>query len=138
MTGYKFIEHTADIGIEVKAASLRELFTLAAEGLFDLITESPLSGGGSSRKISLDADSKEQLLVKWLEELLYLFEIKKLLPAAYNIGNVSDTRLEADVICFPFDAVLHRPRYEIKAVTYHNLAIKKEEGGYSVRIIFDI
>lgn len=143
---YKLIEHTADIGIEVVGKSLQEIFIGAAKGVVDLIAEgrrveAPVRRGAKdkvARHILLKANIKEQLLVKWLEELLYLFETRRLVPVKFKVRSLSDKKIDAEIISIPFDFEIHRPRYQIKAVTYHDLSIEEEKGRFKTRIIFDI
>lgn len=142
----RIINHTADIGIEIEGGSLKELFLNAARGAIGLIVECRRSGVPACRgtddrvlkKISLKADLAEGLLVRWLEELLYLFEEKRLVPVEFKIGRLLRTSLNTEVSCVPFDPKTHRIKYVIKAVTYHDLTITEEKGRFRVRIIFDI
>lgn len=150
-TPYKTIEHTADIGIEVSGDSLTDLFVNAAGGMFSLVLKCssgrPLwrpdamaatEGRHYVQKISLKANIKEELLVKWLEELLYFFEIKKLVPVNFGTLDLTDKKLVAEVSCAPFDPEIYHVKHQIKAVTYHNLAIIEKNGRFSAKIIFDI
>ena len=141
MSGYRVIEHTADIGIKVEGSSLKELFLNSAKGMVDLVVDCRIVSNSqyqSFEKISLKADIKEQLLVKWLEELLYLFEVKNNIPISFNIIDIVDTDLRAEVGIVPLDPEIHRIKYQIKAVTYHNLKIEEKKGLFKTRIIFDI
>lgn len=138
MKPYKIIEHTADIGIETEGASLAELFLICAGAVRDLIVDSMVPKVKVVISLSINADSREGLLVKWLEEILFLFETKELVPVEFQIDEISDTRLKAVVSADKFDPKIHTPKYQIKAVTYHDLAVREEEGRFKTRIIFDI
>lgn len=138
MTQYKTIEHTADIGIEVQGPDLPGLFINAARGLVDFIVDVREVGEKQTRKISLDAGIREELLVKWLEEILYLFEVKDLIVVDFDIKKLENKKLEADVTCIPFSPKIQKPKHQIKAVTYHNLTIREERDRFSATIIFDI
>jgi len=79
MPKYTLIDHTADIGIDVVGATLRELFTNAAFALFDIITDLSKVECTAEYNIKISGIDREQLLVNWLTELLYLHDVKNLL-----------------------------------------------------------
>jgi SHS2 domain-containing protein len=135
---FEVISHTADIGIVVYGSCLDELMTSAAEGMIDLITDRSRIGSSIVKRIELEAGDGEILLVKWLNELLFLFEVERLLFTSFDITIVGGNRMMAKCCGEEFDPTRHHIKREIKAATYHNLNIVKESGGYSARIIFDI
>ncbi len=137
MSNYKTIDHTADIGIEVAGQTLAELFKNAAVALFDIIVDcndSPLI----AEEISLTTDNVEELMVAWLEELLYLFETKHFILRHLSIKNIGDQYINAQAQGVPFEKDKHQIKKEIKAVTYHQLKVKKEDDRWVARVIFDI
>ena len=73
-----------------------------------------------------------------MEELLYIFELKDLIPVDFKIEDLSETKLVAEISCIPFSPQIHKPKNQIKAVTYHNLTIKEQSGLFKTTIIFDI
>ncbi|MCG2790027.1 MAG: archease, partial [Actinomycetia bacterium] len=85
---YSLIDHLSDIGIEVKAISPEELFENAALGMFSIMYD--LKGVGAKEKVKVTVKGKkgtdiEELLVSWLEKLLYVFETKKMLFYRFDI-----------------------------------------------------
>lgn len=144
MNKFREIEHTADIGIEVDGDSLEDLLINATNGMLHLLvdckplTTSQCDAIQTSKDISVNAADREDLLVKWLEEVLYLFETRKLFPVTFIIGRINDTSLLADVFAVPLKDCDYKIRREIKAVTYHNLKISEDAGHFSTTIIFDI
>jgi SHS2 domain-containing protein len=138
MEKYTLIDHTADIGIDVFGGSLRELFTNAAFALFDIITDLSKVEGTVEYKINISGIDKEQLLVNWLSELLYLHDVKNLLFKDFCIGDIHDNQLDASIWGEPFTDGKHEIKTEIKAVTYHGLSIVHENHQWKARIIFDL
>ena len=138
MKRYEQFPHTADIGVRVYGASLKELFENAAFSMFDVIAD--LEGMKSSveQTIELAAPTPEELLVAWLDELLYHFYTRQIIFFRFEIGELSDTRLRATVYGRPVGANRNRLKTEIKAATYADLVIRKTLEGYQVEIIFDI
>ncbi len=139
MKTYEPIDHTADIGIRVYGLSLKELFENAAQAAFDVIAK-PLKTASphdaQTFKIQLKASNVEELLIRWLGELLSLSDWKRIIFTKFDIRNFSETQMDGAVQGFPreYFGILT----EIKAVTYHELKIKKEKNRYAVQIIFDV
>ena len=138
MAKYILIDHTADIGIDVFGATLQEIFTHAAFALFDIITDLSKVEGKIEYKISISGIDKEQLLVNWLSELLYLHDVKNLLFKDFYVVDIQDTQLNASIWGEVFSEDKHVIKTEIKAVTYHCLSIIQEDHHWKARVIFDV
>jgi SHS2 domain-containing protein len=135
--GWRLLEHTADIRMEVHGSSLGELFLNAARGFTNLLA--PESGGlpDTDLEFSLKADSTEDLLVDWLRELLFHHETQGFLFISAEIEEISNTTLKVK-LAGRTRGPEEEPEIEIKAVTYHQLSIQKNDAGYAVTIVFDI
>ncbi len=135
---YEQFPHTADIGIRVFGRDLRELFENAAYGMFDTIAD--LEGITTSIEEIIEADGEtgEELLVAWLDELLYRFYTKEIIYSKFEILELSENRVKAKVFGRPAAANRNRLKLEVKAITYADLKIQKSGGGYQVEIIFDV
>jgi SHS2 domain-containing protein len=129
------VEHTADWALQVWGNDLRSLFEHAARGMAWLIGGHPRPGEASERHtVVLDAPDRETLLVDWLNELVYLVEEHSLVITQVEITDFSDRSLVAIVEGSPGeDFVKH-----IKAVTYHDLAIRCTASRCGVTIVFDV
>ena len=138
MTRYEQIPHTADIAIKAYGKDLRELFTNTAFGMFDIIAD--LSGLKKSVSIdvNLEAPSREELLIAWLDELLYDFYTKGIIFCDFDIVDIADTKLKARAHGRHVGDNKNRLKTEIKAATYHNLEIKENKENLSVEIVFDV
>ena len=136
---YREIEHTADVGLELEAPDLRAAFELAAASMFDLICNLDGVGDGVRRTVrtrARDADL-ENMMVRWLTELLYVFESERLLLSGFNVVKLGDGVIEADVAGERYDPARHALKTEIKAVTYHDMIVEDVGGDWHVRVIFD-
>jgi Uncharacterized conserved protein len=91
-----------------------------------------------SRPFSLDAPGLEELLVSWLNEFIFLFETQGLLFSRFEIKNLSKEHLEATAWGEKYTTEKHHIKRIIKAVTFHQLAIKKQKGMWKTQIIFDL
>lgn len=132
------IEHTADVGIEVEADSLEELFAGAASGMLSLIAETAFVSPTTSRGVSLEAADLDELMFLWLNELIYLMGSEGLLLSKFDVKRVEGLVLEATVMGERIDPARHDLRGDVKAATYHQLAVERRDGGWFARIIFDV
>jgi len=135
---FRFIDHTADIGVVVFGESLPELFQHAAQSFFSVLTELKNIHEKESHSFSLDAPGLEELLVSWLNEFLYLFETQGLLFSRFEIKNLNQEHLEAIAWGEKYTAEKHPIKRIIKAVTFHQLFIQKQKGMWKTQIIFDL
>jgi len=138
MKRYEQFPHTADIGVRAYGDDLKELFQNAAFAMFDIIADLEGLKRDVEEKIELEADNPEELLVAWLDELLYMFYTKKIILSEFEIEEITDRSLKAKAFGRTIGSNRNRLKTEIKAATYADLAIKKSEDGYSVEIIFDV
>jgi protein archease len=131
-------EHTADIGLRVRAADLNELFAEAARGLFGLIVEN-LSDVKPARaeQIHVEGTQREYLLFDWLNELLYRFDSRHFICSEFKV-NVTAAGLDAEVRGEPLDPNRHVLDHEVKAITYHGLKVEQTPDGWLTEVIVDI
>jgi len=142
MKRYDIIDHTADVGITGYGRTLEELFLHMALGMFGLIADVTSIQPMASVPILVQADDLEGLLVAWLKELLYAAErdhlffmncrVHQLIPDKPNLCMSGEATGEA------IDHDRHQVFREVKAVTYHELGIRREGDLWVARVIFDI
>ncbi len=132
-SGYREIEHTADWELEVWAPDLRGLLEQAARGMYALSGTRLDPFPPVSRELDLQADDAESLLVVFLGELLHFIEQDNLAFDEFQL-ELHDFALHAQL----WGAQVQNVAKEIKAVTYHNLAIRLSEAGLHVNIVFDV
>lgn len=134
--GVEAIDHTADIGLRVRAPSLAELFRRAASGMRWLIEDAAPTRDTSTEElpVSLEAGDAATLLVQWLRELLYLHQVHGQAYVGAVFSELTERSLTGRVRCgTPGDAVR-----EIKGVTYHDLAVARHDGEWRARVVFDV
>jgi SHS2 domain-containing protein len=135
---FESFEHTADIGIAVRAATLRDLFETAAEGMFSFLIDPMQVENRAWRERRIEADDREGLLVAWLNDLLVLLAADEFVPKFFVVDEVTEHRLSATVHGEPVDRSRHHFRLDIKAATYHMVNVTQADDGWSARIIFDV
>jgi protein archease len=135
---YETFEHTADLGLRVRAADLDALFADAARGLFSMIVPDLLSVRALEKAtFELAAEEPELLLFDWLNELLYTYETRHLLLCQFDV-RVSDRGLIATAAGEPIDRQRHLLDHEVKAITYHGLKLERENSHWLAEVIVDI
>jgi SHS2 domain-containing protein len=134
-SGFEELSHTADWAMRVWAGSLPALFAEAARGMNALSGAQPAPGPRVRRTFEAEAPDAEDLLVAFLSELVYTVEQENLIFDAFKV-DVKGSKLKVIMSGAPILSL----NKSIKAVTYHNLQIRKTEDGFgfSVEIVFDV
>jgi SHS2 domain-containing protein len=136
---YEPIDHTADAGMWIFGRDHAELFAHAAWALFDLISDAETIRPQQSITVAIDgAADWEDLLVRWLSELLYYYDTERFLCCSASLSALSPTSLLAQVQGESFDPARHPIDTEIKAVTYHQITVEPCDTGWRARVIFDV
>jgi len=138
MKKFDVVEHTADIGIVAYGADLREAFANAAYGMFSLMADLEQVREETSRYIEAEAGDRESLVVSWLNELLYMFDVERIILKRFDVLELTNTRLKADAYGEKVDASRHELKSGVKAATYHMLKVSEDNGRCSIRVIFDV
>ena len=135
---YRLIDHTADFGMEVFGADPAGVFANAALAVFDLVAAGVSEPGRERLAVEIKGQDWCDLMVNWLREMLYLWNGRRQLGRAITIERLSDTELRAEVALVDYNPRRHRVRQEIKAVTYHQIAVEPTDAGWRARVIFDV
>jgi len=134
---YELIDHTADFGIRVFGKNLDSLYENSAYALFDLITDIRRLDRDHGLRLFIEGLDREDLMANWLRELLYLWNGREILVSETSVHMVSETGFLAEIRYDPYEKERHEIRNEIKAVTYHKLAVRQEANGWVAEIILD-
>lgn len=136
----RYIEHTADAGVEVLADSREELFLLGARALYNLMLDYDAVRPATARRIAVAAPGLPDLFHEWLSELLYLLDAEGMVFKKFGFNFADDdTRLEAEALGEEIDGERHRLHGEVKNVTYCDYLLEKRpDGTYLARVIFDL
>jgi SHS2 domain-containing protein len=139
MTGrFEFVDHTGDLGVRVFGDTLPRLFEQAAQALTFILTDPETIQVEETRKLLLGANTDEELLITWLNELVYLFDTKGLLFKTYDVLSVHDHHLEALAQGETYVEGRHPIKTTVKAATYHQLKIENHQGVWTAQVIFDL
>jgi len=135
---FEILDHTADIGVIVYGEDLRTLFENAGEAFFHLITDLKKVKRRIEKRIDIGGESLDRLMVDWLSELLYLHDVESLLFKGFEVESVGEDGLRAIVKGEPFQEGVHVIKTEVKAVTYHQIEVRQENGRWRAQVIFDL
>lgn len=140
MGSYQIIDHTADLAVEVSGENIEDLFRTAYQAWYDIVFCSQPLTSSRRKTVGLEALTLEELLVNFISELNYWLMVKKWLPTEIKkmeiFSEQERKKLWVLVKGQPLD-----PRdiqLEIKAVTFHQMEIKKKDGKLTTRLVFDI
>ena len=136
--GYRLIPHTADIGIEAWAEEREGVFVAAALGFRELLFGTVPVGTSLAQRVSVSATNSQELLVVWLNEILYCFEVKAIAPSEFEIQSMSNTALTAIIKGELYHPKRHPIQHQVKAVTYHQLTLMKKASGWYGKVYVDL
>jgi SHS2 domain-containing protein len=130
---YRWIDHTAELELEVQASTAEQVLADAAAALAELLGGAGAGAPAETRTVDVEAGDHAAQFAAFVEELVYLAESESLVPAAVREVELADTRLRAEV-----DLMRGDPPHLVKAVTYHRLAFEPDAGGWRATAILDV
>jgi SHS2 domain-containing protein len=139
---YEYLEHTADIKFRAYGKSLEEVFENAALAMFNVIINTEKVSGDTAREFFLKSPDLESLLVDWLSEILYIFEVDEIVFRNFRVEKIREEEGEysitAQALGENYYPESHPFETEIKAVTYNQLEIAKTVDGWKAQVVVDI
>jgi SHS2 domain-containing protein len=135
---YEICDHTADLGIRVRAASLADLLADAARGLTAVICDDPTTIRPLvAESFTIAGTDPAWLLLDWLGEIHAAFEVRRLL--FHDVAVIVETQgLQATARGEPYDPARHVLAHEVKAITQHALDVRQTPDGWEAFFIVDI
>lgn len=140
----RWLDHIADVGMEIEAEDLEALFLAALDGLTAVMLSDPPTTSDGAREIRLTALSVEALLVEWLEEWIFLIQTERRVPVSVELEltpgseNGARWKLLATVADAALDPDRHGWRGEVKGATYHGLDVRSTAAGWQAQIVLDV
>jgi SHS2 domain-containing protein len=129
---YRWIDHTSEVELELEGATHEDVFREGLRAFAEVLAHDP---AGPARRVEVELRARDQatLLADWLEELVFLAESERLLPERVTALTLDGASLRATV-----EGRAATPRYLVKAVTYHRLALESADGGVRARVTLDV
>jgi SHS2 domain-containing protein len=129
---YRWVDHTAEIELEIDAPTEREVLADALIALAELLGFTAASGD-EHRSVAVSAVDRPALLAGWLEELVFLAESDGFVATCLDSIDLSEDSLRATVA-----GAVGDPPPLVKAVTYHRLEFAPGGRGYLARVVLDV
>jgi len=129
VTPYRFVPHTADVAAELRAESEVGLYQAGVDALRELLVGTSPVRSLEQRPIAVRGADPTERLVRFLGDVLYLYDTERFVP---------QRALPLGVSGEPFDPARHHALREVKAVTYHGAAVLPDGDGYRATIVFDV
>ncbi|HAK61531.1 MAG TPA: hypothetical protein DCO77_14345 [Nitrospiraceae bacterium] len=136
-THFETFEHEADIGVRGFGTTMEEAFENAARGLYSVMVNIDAVKPIKKRSVAVSASDSELLLVEWLNALLSLSDVERMVFSKFAV-----TRDGATITGIAWgeelDRERHMPRVEVKAATYHMLRVDRDDGRYVAQCVVDV
>jgi len=136
--GYDYFDVVADVGVVAWAPTLAEAFAQAGLGVFALIVDPRGVEPRESREVRAQEESREGLLVHWLNECLYLHDIEGFVVNRIEFAVFEEGRVHSLLWGEGLEPGRHRVGTLVKAATFHQLLITESPGRWEIRVILDI
>jgi len=142
MAPIEWLDHAADIGFRVVGSSVDDVFEQAARGLFTAMVDVDAVVPVTVYRTQLSAPSLEDLMVKWLSDLVAQKEITGLVFGRFRVHIEEETakrhRIVGDAWGEPIEAQRHHPRNEVKGISYLGLKVEPQGGHWMAQVIVDV
>ncbi len=133
----RWLNHTADVRLEIVSDTIEGLYADFVEGLRQLLVTGDAEPV-KAEEIDLAESGPPDLLVSLGRQVLFYFNASQLVPARFDVVTVSPTRLQGRLWGEPFDPDRMAFHMEVKGVTYHDLEVEERKGKWRARVTFDV
>lgn len=138
MESFRILGHTADIGFEAFGQTREEVFANSARALQSLMVDLEAIAPRDEIEIQVEGADPASLLVNWLSEILFRIDADGRLFHDFEIRSLGDRSLAAIARGEPFDRARHQVNLQVKAITYHQLALDQTPQGWRAQVYVDI
>jgi SHS2 domain-containing protein len=136
---FRLLDHTGDMAILVRASSLEGLYDGLTRAFFEVLMDTrAIEPAERVAVVVEDAVDAEDLVVRFLSELLFLHDARGWVFRGAEVRTVGDTAIEAEALGEPFDPDRHVIDRQVKAVTHHHLLLSKDRDGWTARCVLDL
>ena len=140
MTPFSYFDHTADVGVEVSADSLEELFAESGRALFSLIVDLEQLESNETETVELEGSDEVSLLIDWLAELIFLFDARGWLFREFRVtvnGRMGESGLRLTAECRGERESGQQLEMGLKSASYHEASVSHQET-WRARFILDV
>nr|WP_259134343.1 archease [Methanosalsum natronophilum] len=141
-TKFEFLEHTADAKFKAYGTTLEEAFENVAMATMNVMIDTTPIKGLITKHVELESSSLDDLVVDWLSEILFLFEVEEIVFGNFKVESVSQQednkyKIVGEVAGEPIDPSTHKFNTHAKAVTYNGLQVTKENSYWVLQVTID-
>ena len=135
---YRVTTRQSELAVKVFGSSQADLFANSAVALFDLMTDLEKIRLQERLPLEVEGTDRDDLMVNWMRELLYLFQGSGYLLKQFEIGEAKDNLVRAQVYGEKLDPDRHEIKTEIRAVAYHQSRMQKTGDQWTAQVIFEV
>jgi len=135
---YRVTIRQSELAVKVTGGSQADLFANSAFALFDVISDVEKVEIKERLPLEVEGADRDDLLVNWMRELLYLYQGSGFLLKEFVIREVKDTSVKAEVCGEKIDPDRHEIKQEITAVAYHQSRMTKTGNQWTAQLIFEV
>ena len=135
---YRLTTRQSELAVKVTGGSQADLFANSAFALFDVMLDLDKIEIKERLPLEVEGADRDDLLVNWMRELLYLYQGSGYLLKEFVIREVKDTSVKAEVCGEKVDPDRHEIKQEIAAVAYHQSRMTKTGNQWTAQLIFEV
>ncbi len=135
---YRITKHQTELAVRISGSSQADLFANSALALFDVMTDPSTIEIREHIPLEIEGSNRDDLMVNWMRELLYLYQGGGYLLKEFKINQVKDTLVKAEVSGEKIDPDRHEIKQEIAAVAFHKSRMEKTGNQWIAQVIFEI
>ncbi len=135
---YEYFEHQADVGIRGRGKTLAEAFEQAALAMFEIMVETKDLQLTEPQLVEIEGSDLNDLLIAWLSELLFLKDVEGKMFSRFEIKSISENKIIAQIYGEAIDPSRHKLKLEVKAATYTQLKIEKNNKNWIAQCLVDV
>jgi SHS2 domain-containing protein len=135
---YRITKHHSELAVRITGSSQADLFANSAFALFDVMTDPAAIEIKERIPLEVEGSDRDDLMVNWMRELLYLYQGSGYLLKEFKISQVKDTVVKAEVCGEKTDPDRHEIKQEIAAVASHKSRMEKTGNQWIAQLIFEL
>ena len=135
---YRLTTRQSELAVRVVGNSQADLFANSAFALFDVMTDVDKIEIKDRLPLEVEGADRDDLMVNWMRELLYLYQGSGYLLKEFQISEVKDTVVKAEVCGEKIDPDRHEIKQEVAAVAYHQSRMAKTGNQWTAQLIFEV
>jgi SHS2 domain-containing protein len=135
---YRLTRRQSELAVRITGGSQADLFANSAFALFDVMADVSKIEIKERMNLEVEGTDRDDLMVNWMRELLYLYQGSGYLLREFNIREVRDTLVKAEVCGEKIDPDRHEIKQEIGSVAFHKSRMQKTGNQWTAQVIFEL